>query len=75
MPEIRSKRMAQTLQKPVFALPGCQRMSVNTLDTLGLAEFLSPASENRNGNRRKIATLRALRGRHGQGQGESFEIA
>ena len=32
--------MAQVLQKPVFALPGCQRMSVNTLlcDTLGLAE-------------------------------------
>ena len=32
--------MAQMLQKPVFALPGCQRMSVNTLlcDTLGLAE-------------------------------------
>ena len=29
------------LQKPVFALPGCQRMSVNTLlcDTLGLAEI------------------------------------
>ena len=28
------------LQKPVFALPGCQRMSVNTLlcDTLGLAD-------------------------------------
>ena len=38
-PEIRGKRMAQMLQKPVFALPGCQRMSVNTLlcDTLGLA--------------------------------------
>ena len=33
--------MAQMLQKPVFALPGCQRMSVNTLlcDTLGLADF------------------------------------
>ena len=32
--------MAQMVQKPVFALPGCQRMSVNTLscDTLGLAE-------------------------------------
>ena len=32
--------MAQMLQKPVFALPGCQRMSVNSLfcDTLGLAE-------------------------------------
>ena len=31
------------LQKPVFALPGCQRMSVNTLlcDTLALAEVLS----------------------------------
>ena len=40
-PEIRSKKMAQTLQKPVFALPNCQRMSVNTLlcDTLGLADF------------------------------------
>ena len=36
--------MAQMLQKPVFALPGCQRTSVNTLlcDTLGLAEFLFP---------------------------------
>ena len=32
--------MAQMLQKPLFALPGCQRTSVNTLlcDTLGLAE-------------------------------------
>ena len=32
--------MAQMLQKPVFALPGCQRMNVNTLlcDTLGLAD-------------------------------------
>ena len=40
-PEIRSKKMAQMLQKPVFALPGCQRMSVNTLlcDTLGPADF------------------------------------
>ena len=30
------------LQKPVFALPGCQRMSVNTLlcDTLALADAL-----------------------------------
>ena len=39
-PEIRSSKMAQMLQKPVFALPGCQRMSVNTLlcDTLGMAE-------------------------------------
>ena len=42
-PEIRSWKIAQMLQKPVFALPGCQRMSVNTLlcDTLGLAEFLA----------------------------------
>ena len=33
--------VAQMLQKPVFALPGCQRMRVNTLlcDTLGLAEM------------------------------------
>ena len=32
--------MAQVLQKPVFALPGCQQMSVNTLlrDISGLAE-------------------------------------
>ena len=32
--------MAQVLQTPVFALPGCQRMSVNSrlCDTLGLAE-------------------------------------
>ena len=32
---------SQMLQKPVFALPGCQRMSVDTLlcDTLALAEF------------------------------------
>ena len=39
-PEIHSCEMAQMLQKPVFALPGCQRMSVNTLlcDTLALAE-------------------------------------
>ena len=39
---IRSSKMAQMMQKPVFALPGCQRMSVNTLlcDTLGLAEYM-----------------------------------
>ena len=30
-PEIHSYEMAQMLQKPVFALPGCQRTSVNTL--------------------------------------------
>ena len=37
-PETHSYEMAQMLQKPVFALLGCQRMSVNTLlcDTLGL---------------------------------------
>ena len=35
--------MAQVLQKPVFALPGCQQMSVNTLlcDTLALADTVS----------------------------------
>ena len=40
-PEIHSYEMAQMLQKPVFALPGCQRTSVNTLlcDTLALADF------------------------------------
>ena len=40
-PEIPHLEMAQMLQKPVFVLPGCQPMSVNTLlcDTLGLAEF------------------------------------
>ena len=34
--------MGLMLQKPVFALPGCQRMSVNTLlcDTLGLADSM-----------------------------------
>ena len=38
--EIRGWKMAEMLQKPVFALPGCQRTSVNTLlcDTLELAE-------------------------------------
>ena len=38
-PEIHTYEMAQMLQTPVFALPGCQRMSVNTLlcDTLQLA--------------------------------------
>ena len=38
-PEICGYEMAQMLRKPVFALPGCQRMSVNTLlcDTLGFA--------------------------------------
>ena len=32
---------SNALQKPVFALPGCQRTSLNTLwcDTLGLAEI------------------------------------
>ena len=40
-PEIQSYEMAQMLQKPVFALPSCQRTSVNTLlcDTLALAEL------------------------------------
>ena len=40
-PEIHSYEMAQMLQKPVFALPGCQRTSVNTLlcDTFALAEI------------------------------------
>ena len=40
-PEIHSYEMAQMQLKPVFALPGCQRMSVNTLlcDTLALADF------------------------------------
>ena len=40
-PDSRGWKMAQMLQKPVFALPGCQQTSVNTLlcDTLGLAEF------------------------------------
>ena len=40
-PEIRSEKMTHMLQKPVFALPGCQRMSVNTLlcDTLALADL------------------------------------
>ena len=35
----RTLQFSEMLQKPVFALPGCQRMSVNTLscDTLGLA--------------------------------------
>ena len=39
-PDIHSYEMAQMLQKPLFALRGCQRMSVNTLlcDTLALAE-------------------------------------
>ena len=39
--------MAQMLQKPVFALPGCQHMSVNTLlcDTLGLAEMFREHNE------------------------------
>ena len=39
-PEIHSCVIAQMVRKPVFALPGCQRMSVNTLlcDTLGLAD-------------------------------------
>ena len=37
------------LQKPVFALPGCQRMSVNTLlcDTLAFAEIHSPLSRDK----------------------------
>ena len=40
-PKIRSQKMAQMLQKPLFALLGCQRMSENTLlcDTLKLADF------------------------------------
>ena len=40
-PEVHSYEMAQMLQNPVFALPGCQRMSVNTLlcDALALAEI------------------------------------
>ena len=39
-PEKPQPETAKMLQKPVFALPGCQPISVNTLlcDTLGLAE-------------------------------------
>ena len=46
-PEIHSNEMAHMLQKPVFALPGCQRLSVNTLlcDTLGLAEMITIRDE------------------------------
>ena len=42
--------MTQMLQKPVFALPGCQRMSVNTLlcDTLALADKLISRVSRRN---------------------------
>ena len=45
--------MAQMLQKPVFALPGCQRMSVNTLlcDTLGLADRDTGRFSSENGSR------------------------
>ena len=41
MPENPQLELAPILQKPVFALLGCQQMSVNTLlcDTLGLAEL------------------------------------
>ena len=44
-------QIAQVLQKPVFALPDCQRMSVNTLlcDTLGLAECKRKSQEPRRG--------------------------
>ena len=47
-PEIPQLEMARVLQKPVFALPGCQRMSVNTLlcDTLGLADHCRTFSAN-----------------------------
>ena len=40
-PEKPQLEMAKMLQKPVFALQGCQLVSVNTLlcDTLGLAEY------------------------------------
>ena len=40
-PEIHSQKWLKRCQKPVFALPGCQRMSVNTLlcDTLALARL------------------------------------
>ena len=47
-PETHSYEIApQMLPKPVFALPRCQRMSVNTLlcDTLGLAEERERARE------------------------------
>ena len=39
-PEKPQLEMAEMLQKPVFALPGCQLISVNTLlcDALGLAD-------------------------------------
>ena len=46
-PEIPQLEMANVLQNPVFALPGCQRISVNTLlcDTLGLADLKSTPHE------------------------------
>ena len=42
-PEKPQLEMANMLQKPVFALPGCQPIDVNTLlcDALGLAEHNS----------------------------------
>ena len=51
--------MAKMLQKPVFALLGCQRMSVNTLlcDTLTLAEKGPPVHGSRSS--REIDTRNA----------------
>ena len=62
-PEIRGWKMAQMLQKPVFALPGCQGTSVNTLlcDTLGLADL--PASQF------TVSTSRFMRLRKNKGAG------
>ena len=70
-PEIRGLKMAQMPQKPVFALPGCQRTSVNTLlcDTLGLADtFLTRESmgchQTSSRHRTTIATTRDSMGSH-----------
>ena len=59
-PEIRSEKMTQMLQKPVFALPGCQRMSVNTLlcDTLALAECRGEENAPENAPSKKILDSR-----------------
>ena len=72
-PEIHSYEMARMLQKPVFALPGCQRMSVNTLlcDTLALAEQNSLANFRSASEFAFVFTAVSLRLRCAQAQGSA----
>ena len=64
-PEIRGWKMAQMLQKPVFALPDCQRTSVNTLlcDTLGLPQNERQRAQTKERKRAQTSLKQPLAGK------------